>query len=154
MRKLLKYWLPVFIWLGVIFAGSTDIFSAEQTSRYLVLFLRWLDPQISISTIAVIHFVLRKLGHLTEYAVLAALLWRALRSGTNLRARMPPLFAGVWVVCAIFAATDEFHQSFIASRSASLLDLMIDTSGAVVGLAICVLFAAWANRKSEIENQK
>src|SRR6266705_3467245 len=38
MRTLLKYWLPVFIWIGVIFAGSTDIFSAEQTSRYLVSF--------------------------------------------------------------------------------------------------------------------
>jgi len=150
MRTLLKYWLPVFIWLGVIFAGSTDIFSAEQTSRYLVPFLRWLDPQISISTIAMIHFALRKLGHLIEYAVLAAFLWRALRSGTNIRAKMSTLFAGVWVACAIFAVSDELHQSFIASRSASLLDVMIDTSGAVVGLAICVLFAAWANRKSKI----
>jgi len=150
MRKLLKYWLPVFIWLGVIFAGSTDIFSAEQTSRYLVPFLRWLDPQISISTIAMIHFALRKLGHLIEYAVLAAFLWRALRSGTNIRAKMSTLFAGVWVACAIFAVSDELHQSFIASRSASLLDVMIDTSGAVVGLAICVLFAAWANRKLKI----
>ncbi len=150
MRTLLKYWLPVFIWIGVIFAGSTDIFSAEQTSRYLVPFLRWLDPQISISTIAMIHFALRKLGHLIEYAVLAAFLWRALRSGTNIRAKMSTLFAGVWVACAIFAVSDELHQSFIASRSASLLDVMIDTSGAVVGLAICVLFAAWANRKSKI----
>src|SRR5215211_4881931 len=113
MRTFLKYWLPVFIWLGVIFAGSTDIFSAEQTSRYLVPFLRWLHPQISISTIATIHFALRKLGHLTEYAVLAALLWRALRSGTNLRAGMSTLFVGVWVACAIFAMGDEFHQSFV-----------------------------------------
>ncbi len=154
MRTFLKYWLPIFVWLGVIFAGSTDIFSTQQTSRYLVPFLRWLDPQISISTIAAIHFALRKLGHLIEYAVLAAFLWRALRNGTSMRAKMSTLFAGVWVVCAILGATDEFHQSFIASRSASLLDVMIDNSGAVVGLAICVVFAAWANRKSEIENQK
>ena len=154
MRTLLKYWLPVFIWLGVVFAGSTDIFSTEQTSRYLVPFLRWLDPQISVSTIATIHFALRKLGHLTEYAVLAALLWRALRSWTNLRARMSTLFVGVWVACAIFAASDEFHQSFLASRTASLHDVMIDISGAAVGLAICVMCAVRANRKSEIENQK
>jgi VanZ family protein len=154
MRTFLKYWLPVFIWLGVIFAGSTDIFSAEHTSRYLVPFLRWLDPHISISTIATVHFALRKLGHLIEYAVLAALFWRALRSGTNLRARMSTLFVGVWVTCAIFAVSDEFHQSFVASRSMSPLDVMIDISGAAVGLAICVLCALWANRKSEIENQK
>jgi len=154
MLTFLKYWLPVIIWIGIIFAGSTDIFSTQQTSRYLVPFLRWLDPQISISTIAAIHFALRKLGHLIEYAVLAAFLWRALRSGTNIRAKMSTLFAGVWVACAIFAASDELHQSFIASRSASLLDVMIDSSGAVVGLAICVLFAAWANREFKIENQK
>jgi VanZ family protein len=151
MRTFLKYWLPVFIWLGVIFAGSTDIFSAEHASRYLVPFLRWLDPHISISTIATVHFALRKLGHLIEYAVLAALFWRALLSGTNLRARMSMLFVGVWVACAIFAVSDEFHQSFVASRSMSPLDVMIDISGAAVGLAICVLCA---NRKSEIENQK
>jgi VanZ family protein len=141
MRTFLKYWLPVFVWLGVIFAGSTDIFSTEQTSRYLVPFLRWLDPQISVSTIATIHFALRKLGHLTEYAVLAALLWRALRSAKNLRAKMSTLFVGVWVACAVFAASDEFHQSFLASRTASLHDVLADSLGAAIGLAICLAIA-------------
>ena len=154
MRTFLRYWLPVFIWLGVVFAGSTDIFSAEHTSRYLVPFLRWLDPQISVPTIATIHFALRKLGHVTEYAVLAALLWRALRSARNLRAKMSSLFVGVWVACAIFAASDEFHQSFVASRSMSPLDVMIDISGAAVGLAICVICAGRTNRKSEIANRR
>jgi VanZ family protein len=154
MRPFLKYWLPVFIWLGVIFAGSTAIFSTEQTSRYLVPFLRWLDPQISISTIGTIHLALRKLAHLGEYAVLAVLLWRALRSGATLHPRLSMLFIGVWLACAIFAVSDEFHQSFVASRSASPLDVMIDISGATVALAICVMFAAWGNRESKIENQK
>jgi VanZ family protein len=137
MRAFFKYWLPVFIWLGVIFAGSTDIFSTEQTSRYLVPFLRWLDPQISLSTIAAIHFALRKIGHLIEYAILAAFLWRALRNGSSLRAKMSTLFVGVWFTCAIIAATDEFHQSFIASRTASLNDVFTDSLGAAIGLAIC-----------------
>jgi VanZ family protein len=141
MRTFLKYWLPVFIWLGVIFAGSTDIFSAEQTSRYLVPFLRWLDPQISISTIATIHLGLRKLAHLIEYAVLAALLWRALRTASNLRVKVSTLLVGVWIACAIFAVSDEFHQSFVASRTPSLNDALIDSLGAAVGLAICLAFA-------------
>jgi VanZ family protein len=140
MRTLLRYWLPVFIWLGVIFAGSTDLFSAEQTSRYLVPFLHWLDPQISISTIATIHLGLRKLGHLIEYAVLAALLWRALPSAGSLRTKMSNLFV-VWLACAIVAATDEFHQSFVASRTASLNDALIDSLGAAVALAICLAIA-------------
>ncbi|HEY2919005.1 MAG TPA: VanZ family protein [Candidatus Binatia bacterium] len=141
MRTFLKYWLPVFIWLGVIFAGSTDIFSTEQTSRYLVPFLRWLDPQISLSTIAAIYFALRKIGHLTEYAILAAFLWRALRNVSSLRAKMSTLFVEVWVACAIIAATDEFHQSFIASRTASLNDAFTDNAGAAIGLAICLAVA-------------
>jgi VanZ family protein len=147
MRTFLKYWLPVFIWLGVIFAGSTDIFSTEQTSRYLLPFLRWLNPQISISTIATIHFALRKLGHLTEYAVLAAFLWRALRSASSLRAKMSTLLVGVWVACAMFAASDEFHQSFIASRTASLNDVLTDSLGAAIGLALCLAIAQRGAKK-------
>ena len=140
MRTVLKYWVPVFIWLGVVFAGSTDIFSAEQTSRYLVPFLRWLNPQISPSTIAMVHFALRKLSHLTEYAILAAFLWRALRDGTNLGAKMSLLFMVVWVVCGMFAVTDEFHQSFVASRTASPHDVLIDVCGALIGILLCLMF--------------
>ncbi len=154
MRTFFKYWLPVFIWLGVIFAGSTDIFSTEQTSRYLVPFLRWLDPQISPSTIATVHFALRKIGHLTEYAILAALFWRALRSARNLPAKMSTLFVGVWVACAILAAIDEFHQSFIASRTASLNDVLTDSLGAAVGLAICLPIAQREAKKLDQPTRK
>jgi VanZ family protein len=150
MKSFLKYWLPVLIWLCVIFVGSTDVLSAEQTSRFLVPFLRWLKPDISSETLAQIHFFVRKLGHVCEYALLAIFLWRALRSGANLRVKISILFIVVWFVCAIFAATDEFHQSFIPSRTASPNDVMIDICGALVGLGICVMFVLRANRKSEI----
>src|SRR6266581_5114086 len=142
MKSFLKYWLPPFIWLGVIFVGSTGVMSAEQTSRFLVPFLRWLDPQISFATIAAIHFALRKLGHLTEYAIFAALLWRALRCGTCLQAKMSIFFLLAWLAAAIFAVTDEFHQTFVPSRTASPIDIMIDICGAMIGLIICLMFAA------------
>ena len=140
MRSFLKYRLPLLIWLCVIFVGSTDLMSAEQTSRFLVPFLRWLKPDISTGALAQVHFFVRKLGHISEYAILAILLWRALRSGTNLRIKMSLLFVAVWLACGIFAAGDEFHQSFVPSRTASLLDVMIDLSGAFIGLAICFGF--------------
>ena len=142
MLSFLKYWLPVLIWVCLIFVGSTDVMSAEQTSRFLVPFLRWLDPQISVATIATIHFAVRKLGHIIEYVILAMLLWRGLRRGTNLQMKMSILSASVWVVCAIFAASDEFHQSFVPSRTASPIDVLIDICGAFVGLAICLTIAA------------
>ncbi len=142
MKSFLKYWLPPFIWLGVIFVGSTDVMSAEQTSRFVVPFLRWLKPDISIETLVFIHFLIRKLGHLTEYAILAMLLWRGVYRGMNLRMKMSILFLLAWLVAAIFAATDEFHQSFVPSRTASPIDVMIDICGAMIGLIICMIFAA------------
>jgi len=150
MKSFLKYWLPVLIWLCVIFVGSTDVLSAEQTSRFVEPFLRWLKPDISSETLAQIHFFARKLGHIFEYALLAIFLWRALRSGANLQVKISILVIVVWFVCAIFAATDEFHQSFIPSRTASPNDVVIDIFGAVIGLTICMGFALRINRKSEI----
>ena len=124
--------------------------SAEHTSRFLVPFFRWLDPTISLAAMAQIQFALRKLGHLTEYAVLAMLLWRALRGGIRWHTKMSILFVAAGAVCALFAATDEFHQSFVPSRTASPVDVMIDICGAVIGLTICI---AVASRKVLKENR-
>src|SRR5207244_13088268 len=118
LRPFLKYWLPLLIWLGVIFIGSTGVLSAEQTSRFLVPFLRWLDPQISIATILSIHFALRKLGHLIEYGILAVLLWRAVR-GTLTSTGNLAIASLVLMVSAIFAVSVEFEQSFVPTRTAS-----------------------------------
>src|SRR5206468_8093524 len=141
-KRLLKNWLPVLVWVGVIFLGSTDLMSAEHTSRFIVPFLRWLDPHISWQTINTIHTVIRKLGHLTEYAILATLFWRALGGGKSFRARIPILFALVLFACAIFAASDEFHQSLLPSRTPSARDTVIDICGALVGLIVCWIFGA------------
>ena len=141
MRAFLKYWLPVVIWLGVIFAGSTDVLSAEHTSRFLVPFLRWLDPHISLVAINSIQSVIRKLGHLIEYAILVALFWWALRGGTNLGTKMSLLFIAVWFVCGVFAVSDEFLQSFVPSRTASPHDILIDICGALIGIVLCLMFS-------------
>ena len=133
--------MPAIVWMAVIFLGSTDILSAEHTSRFLVPFLRWLDPQISLAALNAIQIGVRKLGHLTEYGILAMLLWHALRGGTRRQTKMSILFFITWVACAIFAASDEFHQSFVPSRTSSPTDVMIDVIGALTGLLICLMFA-------------
>jgi len=129
----------------VIFLGSTDMLSAEHTSRFLVPFLRWINPQISFATLNAIQLGIRKLGHLTEYAILAMLLWRALRSGTRWQVKMSILFLFAALASAIFAASDEFHQSFVPSRTASPTDVMIDICGTLIGLSICWMFAKRRN---------
>jgi len=130
-------WMPVIGWVLLIFIGSTNVLSAEQTSHFVVPFLLWLDPQIPVATMTPIHFALRKLGHLAEYAILAALLWCALR-GTLISIRSVAIAVLVFSASAGFAASDEFHQSFYPTRTASIKDVIIDTCGAAIALALCL----------------
>src|SRR5438094_2130299 len=138
--KFLRYWLPLLVWPGVIFFGSTDLMSAEHTSRFIVPFLRWLKSDISTETLASIHFVIRKCTHLSEYAILALLLLRASICVINFKRSMPTLYVCVWVTCFLVAITDEFHQTFVASRGPSVEDVMIDGIGAFLGLLVGAVF--------------
>jgi VanZ family protein len=141
IRHLVIDWVLLLAWMFLIFVGSTDLMSAQHTSRFLVPFLLWLHPNISLQTLMFIQLIVRKAGHVTEYAILAALLWRVLRHHLSF-ARMsfwpPALFAGV--LAATFATTDEFHQSFYPSRTATAHDVIIDIMGAIIGLLICCMF--------------
>ena len=140
LPRFVRYWMPAIFWMALIFLGSTDMLSAEHTSRFLGPFLRWIDPQISLATLNAIQVGVRKLGHLAEYAILAMLLWRALRGGTRWEMRTSILFLVAAIACAIFAASDEFHQSFVPTRTSSPHDVMIDICGALIGLAVCWMF--------------
>jgi VanZ family protein len=150
MRPFLKYWLPLLVWLGVIFVGSTNLMSAEHTSRYVVPFLLWLKPGMSPRTIWLILVAMRKCAHVLEYAILALLLWRALRGGTTLRTRTPAMAGVVLLGCALFAASDEFHQTFVKSRTPSVRDVFLDVGGALVGLLIGASLANRRGKKSPI----
>lgn len=126
--------MPVLIWMFVIFTASTDLMSAEHTSRFIGPFLRWLAPEISAASVLAVQFFVRKGAHVTEYAILAGLLLRALRPSTSKTA----LRAVAWSfgIAAIYAGLDEFHQSFVVSRTASVHDVMIDACGAALGITI------------------
>jgi VanZ family protein len=140
MRRFLKNWLPVLVWVGVIFLGSTDLMSAEHTSRFIVPFLRWLKPDISAETLASIHFILRKCAHVGEYAVLGLLLLRAAILMRNFKRSIAILHLSILGVCLFVAVTDEFHQTFVASRGASIRDIVIDSGGAILGLLVGSIF--------------
>jgi VanZ family protein len=149
MRRFLKNWLPVLVWVGVIFLGSTNLMSAEHTSRFIVPFLRWLKPDISAETLASIHFILRKCAHVAEYAILGLLLLRAAILMTNFKRSIAILYLSVLGVCVCVAATDEFHQTFVASRGASVRDIMIDSGGVILGLLIGLIFGMSRSIKLE-----
>lgn len=154
--RFVRYWLPVIGWLAIIFVGSTDLMSAEQTSRIIGPLLRWLKPDVSAETIARVQFFVRKGAHVSEYAILAALLWRAL--GQRRQWKMSILTLATLFACALFAVSDEFHQSLVASRTASPVDVLIDICGALIALALCWLVqirkAGKQESQSAIGNQK
>ena len=121
----------------VIFAASTDMMSAEHTSRFIAPFLRWLMPDISLATIGAVQLFVRKGAHLTEYAILGALLLRAFGSEAKSAWKY---VVGAWIVAVIWAGLDEFHQAFVASRTGSPIDVVIDATGALIGLTLYWLF--------------
>ena len=103
--RLLTVWLPVVVWAAVIFAFSSI-------------------PSLS-SGLGTWDYLLRKIAHVTEYAILGALLYRAFER------EAPALAAGI-----AYAATDELHQHFVRGRHASVVDVAIDAVGVTLGMVI------------------
>jgi VanZ family protein len=95
----------------------------------------WLFPKISHERLETIHFLTRKLAHFSEYALLAILAARAFSTspGDRLRRRW---FALSLLLIIIYALLDEYHQSFVPSRTASIYDSFIDMSGGLTALVV------------------
>jgi len=129
----IKNWLPVFAWASLIFFFSTDQFSSSHTAPVVETIAFWVFPEISSETVEIIHEVVRKLGHWSEYFILAVLFLRALQNRTSTK-------SGSWHATAtlvfvfLYAASDEFHQLFVPSRTASVGDIMIDVFGGICGI--------------------
>jgi VanZ family protein len=118
--------------MGVIWGLSTDAGSADNTVGLLVWLANRLFPWATPGQVAFAHGVLRKLGHLTEYAILATLWFRALYLERRLGSA-----PSAWTALAIsvaWAGADELHQTFVPSRTASPLDVLLDAAGATLAL--------------------
>lgn len=131
-----KYWLPVLVCSALIFGGSTDLLSTGRTSRFIRPIVLWFKPDLSEETVGEIVTLVRKVGHLTEYAILAVLVWRALRKPVRNDPRPWSWRAGglAIAIAGIYAITDEWHQSFVSSRFASGTDVLIDVIGSTFGI--------------------
>jgi VanZ family protein len=121
----------------LIFQGSQDQQSWTRSSRILEPFFRWLLPTASPATIDTAVLLVRKCAHVAEFAVLALLVWWAQRK------RKTPVTGG-WssrralltlLVVVFYASTDELHQSFVPSRQGAVLDVFIDSCGAILALS-------------------
>lgn len=133
-------WLPTFLWLCVIASFSTDVFSAEHTGGILRKLLYLLGSSITDEQFRALHFLIRKTAHFTVYGLLgvfAFFSWRA----TLPAARWTLRWSGLSLLLVLAAAIlDEFHQSFIPSRTSSPRDVALDLVGALCFQIIIATF--------------
>ena len=134
---------PLLLWMALIFFFSTGELSASNTSRIVRPLILWLYPGTSEETLDLVHFFVRKAGHFTEYAILALLAARAFLSTSQQPLRRHWFIVSLLVV-VLYALSDEFHQTFVPSRTGSIYDSLIDMTG---GLTALLLLTLWSKRK-------
>ncbi len=139
-----RFWRygPLLLWMLVISFASTNEFSALNTSQIFRPLIRWIFPNLSEERVAAIHFLTRKVAHFSEYAVLGILAARAFATSAHdvLRRHW---FQVALLLITCFALLDEFHQSFVPGRTASIYDSAIDVVG---GLTALLLIRRWRRR--------
>ena len=125
MKRVAFLWGPVLAWAGLIFFLSSlpDLSSGLEHD-----------------------LLFRKVAHMVEYDVLAALLWRAL--GRSRPFSIAALFVLSFSLSVLYAASDEWHQSFVPGRQATVYDVMSDAAGAALGLLVFWFLARWRSRRS------
>ena len=135
MARLFSRYFPLVAWLLFISFASSDNFNASNTSRIIGPLILWLFPNTSIETLGLVHLITRKVAHLTEYAILAFFAARAFRTSPR------PSIANRWflislAIVVIYALLDEYHQSFVPSRTGTIYDSLIDIAGGLTALLL------------------
>ena len=147
-RERLWRYGPLVLWILFISFASTSEFSASNTSKIVRPILLWLFPNLSEAKLTAVHFLVRKAGHFTEYAVLGFLARRAFIASSQAFLQRYWFQLGLLLV-VIYALLDEFHQSFVPSRTPSIYDSAIDVAG---GLTVLLILNFCGKRAREPES--
>jgi len=129
---------PLVLWMAIIFIFSTNLGSIDHTNSLFIPIITFFVPNISDRHLRMILVLIRKLGHMAEYAILSALWFLRLNQGKH-RGRVRPI---LWAIglSILYATTDEAHQFFVSSRTASVIDIGFDAMGAMLAPTVCNLF--------------
>lgn len=128
-----KYWVPVFVLLGIIFWLSGANFTDGKTSEFFFPKIKSVFPGLLPDGVAFVHELIRALAHIFEFFLLGLLLSLAIN---RLHLRISGFKKGVliFVLLCLFALGDEVRQSLVALRKASLVDVGLDLVGGVMGM--------------------
>ena len=133
-RRPWSQWIPASIWLGIICFESTDLLSSAHTGSILYSVLTYFFGHVNPLAFVVWHHLLRKAGHVAGYAILSWLLFRAWRATLPLPHALNWSLAWArisFLMTALVATLDEWHQTFIPSRTGNLRDVLLDSTAAL-----------------------
>jgi len=146
--NVLRAWWPAMVWIGLIAFESTDFFSAQNTSRALYTLAMRVFGEINFYHFLVFHHYLRKTGHFVGYGMLSVLLlrgWRATLDQDHVQLGRTALLS--WLGTLFVATMDEWHQSYIPSRTGTWRDVVLDSAAGLVFLVVAYL---WLRRSPEV----
>ena len=133
------------MWLIVIAFESSNLGSAANTSRILYPLLHYLFA-MDLFHFEHVHFFIRKGGHVFGYGLLSILLFRAWRATLPVpgNVRWTLRWANVALLgTALVASLDELHQSFLASRTGTIRDVILDTCAGLAAQILVILWSRW-----------
>ena len=146
-RIWLTAYVPLIIWTAVVLGLGSGMGSMNETSRIIRPLLELLFPSAPAETLTLYHGYIRKFAHFAEYAVLAALAFRALTPFKH-------KYALALGFAALIAAADEFNQSLNPSRTSSPWDVALDIVGAAFAILIFTVLAIVRRWRSKSNVQK
>jgi len=156
----LRRWLPVALWGGFVLYASTSVGSGNNTARFLKPILEWFHPDLFGVSFTDINYFTRKTAHVVQFIIYASLLWRGLSLPPPLQVGVRTMVAWVLGSAAFLGLLSEGIQLFSPLRKAMLTDVLLDITGAVVGVGVILaarqlakmpVWKAWASRATAAE---
>lgn len=133
-------WIAAGLWIGIIIVESTNYLSSEHTGHILFPLLHYLFG-MSPAAFEPIHHIMRKAGHFVGYFILSFLLFRAWRATLPSVHRWALRWAAIaFFMTAFVASMDEWHQTYLPSRTGTIHDVYLDSSAALTAQILIALF--------------
>lgn len=136
-KQALKAWIAAGLWLGLIALESTSYASAANTGRFLYPLFHFIFG-VSAADFAGWNGHLRKIGHFVGYFTLSALMFRAWKNSLPLtgEAWRWQWASAAFIVTAAVASLDEWHQTFLPSRTGTIHDVILDSAAALTAQVV------------------
>lgn len=123
--------LLVITWMILIFIMSS--FNSTESSNQSNFIVNIIANIFNINNISILSLIVRKLAHFTEYFILGLLVYNLIYSNQK-----KAYFA--IIICVLYAISDEIHQLFVPGRSCQVLDVIIDSSGSLLGIILLYIY--------------